>query len=155
MSQNIQYSNEQNVDRVQYKCTTVETILQMNLRGTQEGIYMKVKGYYLKQVRSDGSRESRTGGWVAWAVAKSNSGVVNRLESTQIRWFSWWQDREAGPGDRWPKTLDEKLISSFRHQGDLLKQAEWQLSRKDQLTLINWLFLRGCWRMWDVADEDD
>ncbi len=37
------------------------------------------------------------------------AGLVIRLESTQIKWFSWWPGREARPHEWWPKTLKSKL----------------------------------------------
>ncbi len=75
---------------------------QEELKGTN---CMKSKGRLQgsSPLRSDGSWTVRRGGWTAWAVAKGNSRGTIRLESTQIRWFSWWPGRKAGPGDWWPK----------------------------------------------------
>ncbi len=39
--------------------------------------------------------------WTAWAVVKGNSRGAIGLEFTQIRWFSRWPGREAGPRQRW------------------------------------------------------
>ncbi len=65
MSQNIQSSKEQTVKSIQY--TIAETILQMNLRGTQgEKLHESHGGLSESSpLRSDGSGDSQTGGLAA------------------------------------------------------------------------------------------
>ncbi len=59
VSKNIKSSNEQNVNCVQ----KAETVLQINLGGTQGGIYTKAQEGLLGQSphRSDGSQRSQAG----------------------------------------------------------------------------------------------
>jgi hypothetical protein len=80
----------------------------MEIRGNSMGNCKKVKGDYQDQVHLDKMVLVivKQGGWAKRAVAKGISRRAIWLESPQIRWFSWWQGRKAGP----PR--------------DLLKQAE-------------------------------
>jgi hypothetical protein len=69
-----------------------------------------------------------------------------RIESTQIRWFSWWPGREAGPHERQPKATQGGLseLSPLRSDGSCDGQAgRLNRMRDGQKTLKIKLNLKG------------
>ncbi len=85
--------------------------------------------------------------WTAWVVAKGNS----RGLSASIHSDHGSHDRQAGrldlvSGGR--RCSNESWKNKFRQPRDLLKWAEWQSSKKSQLTLS-----QGMLKRWDVDDD--
>jgi hypothetical protein len=59
---------------------------------------MKAKADYPDRLQPDRMvlGAVRRGSWTAWGMAKGNSRGAVRLESSQVRRFSWWPGWEAG-----------------------------------------------------------
>jgi hypothetical protein len=72
-----------------------------------------------------------------WAVDQTLTAKLNLKRTTS---------KEAGPHERWPKTLNLNLEYDFRHSRDLLKQAEWQLKKDSPYSFSGDVEEVRCWR---------
>jgi hypothetical protein len=145
MSQNIQSSNEQNVNSVQY--TIVETILQMKLGGTEGYKLHEGQGGQSESspLRWDDTRDNQTG-----RLSCMSSGH-KQLKGEHQAWVHSDQMvlvmARQGGWTGWPngqRLSRESWISSIRQLRGLRKQAEWQPKRKTHLTVP-----QGMLKRWD------